>query len=133
MALTPLASSELFAVSVDGDRGLVLLKRSKTPVRSPEEVAAMFAWIMETVIDVPEQFGCVIDVRDIVGTSDPAIEQATHAPLLKLRARFARNVTLVRSVVGAMHVQRLQRDRDQDSPVTSDETEAMAYAAGELD
>ncbi len=114
------------------EKQLIRLERSTEKFESVKEVDDSFAMIRKAVSGLQLQnWGLLVDVRQVNPVSDPEIEKAmghNRGPLFRV---FNRQAVLLRSASGRMQASRLLKDESKSSLQTfGDEEEAIAWALG---
>ena len=93
-----------------------------------EEIAPAFEEVFETFAGARlSQLSVLIDLRDVVGRNDPAFEAAVAPYRRRLVQSFGRAAVLVRTSIGAMHIQRLFQDEGIPLQVFTDHARAMRW------
>jgi hypothetical protein len=115
-------------LEIDDVRGLVRYTRSSVPFESLADVEAMFRELASanTTID-RTHLGLLSDVRAAPGRNDEAFEKAFFEHREALFGGFRRRAVLVRSVVGKLQVQRLNRTSPMEMQTFDDEAAALAF------
>ena len=125
-----LIENEFLRVEEHTDRRVLVVRRLPTPAPPGREADVYMDAIQ---LDVPgDGWGLVVDVRAIPGRNDPEFERDVSQMRQYLGRRFDRVVVLVRSAVGQLQVDRMNRADGVHAMVTRDEDEAMALAEGRL-
>jgi len=124
-----LHESELARLELDERRRIVRYTRSSKPFATIDEASATFRAIGVASAHIDRsRYGLLSDVREAHGRNDPAFEKAISQHRNDLFAGFAKRATLVRTVAGALQVQRINREmQSPDVHVFHDEAEALAY------
>lgn len=119
-------------LEADDARHLVRFTRTDVPFPTVEDAANTFRALAHTPTDFDRtEYVLLTDLRSAHGRNDPGFEQAIARYRSELFAGFSKRATLVKTMAGALQVQRL--GREQHAPevrVFQDEVEAMAYLLG---
>jgi hypothetical protein len=108
-----LLADPLLTVSVEEARGLVRYQRTRLPLPSLEEMRALHERMAEALRGLPlKELKLLVDVRDAPPRNDPAFESEVTRILNSIISKFAAHAVLVRSAVGLLQVQRLERERN---------------------
>ncbi len=108
---------------------IVLIRRASRP--SPTEILASFHAFADRLRAEHRSFGLVVDLRGVLGRSEPEFERGA-AEVRRLCAElFPRVVTLVQTQAGLLQNQRLAREERRLATVSMDYDEALAIASGE--
>jgi hypothetical protein len=124
-----LLQSEHARLEQDELRHIVRYTRSRIPFATVEDAANAFRSVGTASFGIDRsKYGLLSDVREAPGRNDPAFEAAIAQYRNELFAGFRRRATLVRTVAGALQVQRINREQHSpDVHVFHDEAEAIAY------
>lgn len=116
-------------LEIDDVRGLVRYTRSSVPFESLADVEAMFRELASanTTID-RTHLVLLSDVRAAPGRNDEAFESVVGAVRAQLVERFEKRALLLRTVVGVMQTQRMERTfGGPHIEPFADEAAALAY------
>lgn len=115
-------------LEIDDARGIVRYTRSSEPFESLAEVEAMFRDLARANARVDRtNLVLLSDVRAAPGRNDEAFENAFFAHREALFAGFRRRAVLVRTVVGKLQMQRLNRTSAMETQAFDDEAAALAF------
>lgn len=124
-----LLADPLLTVTVDDARGLVRYRRTREPIASLEEMRALHDRMFDALGNLPlKQFKLLVDVRDAPPRNDPAFEREVTRTLGITMSKFAAHAVLVKSAVGVLQVQRIERERKATgTTVFVNEAEALRH------
>lgn len=126
MTREELATNRLFDISFE--RGCVVYKRHGTNEDKPGEMFEIWGELHPILSDYAGA-PLIVDIRDAKGRNDDAFENAAKKMTQALMMAFPKIVFLVRTQVGVLQVQRINKERDK-VVVTTDEEEAYRLAGG---
>jgi len=124
-----LHESEFARLELDEPGRIVRYTRSSKPFATVDEASAAFRAVGTASAHIDRsRYGLLSDVREAHGRNDPAFEKAIAQHRNDLFAGFAKRATLVRTVAGALQVQRINREmHSPEVRVFHYEAEAIAY------
>ena len=127
-----LLSSDHYRMDEKESERVVVLRRTAVPFVSVEEITRASAQITSQLRAYHRRWGALVDLRQAPPRNDEAFEQATKALRAAMSAHFARVAVLIQTPVGALQVNRVQRDEGVSLFVTMSEQEALSFASGTL-
>jgi hypothetical protein len=127
--MTVLYESKHVLLEVDEAQRIVRFTRSAEPFVDVADATRAFQDLARVAATLDRsRYGLLTDVRLAHGRNDPAFEQAIARYRNELFATFARRASLVRTMAGALQIQRLNREQHApDVRIFQDENEAIAY------
>lgn len=132
--MTVLLQNDYLMVTLDQERSIIRSIRSEIPYASPDEFIRVHTEAIESYdsLDRPS-LGHLLDLRRPPMNNDPAFEAATMRTRSMLVQEFAAVAVVVRTAVGALQVNRLLREENNDDVVVlHDEDAALGYLVEEL-
>ncbi|WP_433926328.1 hypothetical protein AB3662_25735 [Sorangium cellulosum] len=132
--MSVLLQNEHLTVILQEDLALVRSTRSEVPYPSPDDFIRVHTEALKIYESLDRgNLGHLIDLRQPPMNNDPAFEAATMRTRSMLVQEFACVAILVRTAVGALQVNRLLREENNDNVfVFHDEEVAVGYLRGEL-
>jgi hypothetical protein len=115
-------------VTVDPDARIVRFTRTGVPWSGIREIEGYITVMMSAYRSRPG-YALLLDMREAALRNDPAFEAAAEE-LGKVTRRFRRVAVLVRTAVGALQAQRMQKQRGAGGRVFDDEAKALEYLRG---
>lgn len=132
--MSVLLQNDHLTVILQEDLAIVRSTRSELPYPSPEDFIRVHteALTVYESLDRPS-LGHLVDLRQPPMNNDPVFESATMRTRSMIVQEFACVAVLVRTAVGALQVNRLLREENNDNVlVFHDEEVALGYLRGEL-
>ncbi|WP_437629749.1 hypothetical protein [Sorangium sp. So ce854] len=132
--MSVLLQNDHLTVILQEDLAIVRSARSELPYPSPEDFIRVHTEALKVYesLDRPS-LGHLVDIRQPPMNNDPAFEAATMRTRSMIVQEFACVAVLVRTAVGALQVNRLLREENNDNVlVFHDEEVALAHLRGEL-
>jgi hypothetical protein len=127
-----IAENAFFRVTVDETAKRIVVKRSKTGFPSMEVLRASNAERDGAIAPYANKgFSLLLDARDGPLRNDPAFEAETRKARVQMFEVFSKVAILVRTTVGALQMQRLQRGEpgaSEDRVRVFEDDEAAAVA-----
>lgn len=115
-------------LEIDATRRLLRYTRSAEPFASMEDAHRMMREIAAVDVGLKRsELALLSDIRLAVGRNDEEFEGAVAARRGELFGGFRKRATLVRTLVGKLQVQRLNRASILATEVFDDEAAAIAY------
>ncbi|AUX44593.1 hypothetical protein SOCE26_060590 [Sorangium cellulosum] len=132
--MTVLLQNEYLTVAADPALHLVRTTRSELPYPSPDDFIRCHTEALQIYESlVRGSLGHLVDLRRVPMNNDPAFEAATGRTRAMVVQEFACAAIVVRTAVGALQVNRLLREEQNDHvAVFHDEDVAMTYLNEEL-
>ncbi|KYF76838.1 hypothetical protein BE20_06355 [Sorangium cellulosum] len=132
--MTVLLQNDYLTVTLDQERSIVRSTRSEHPYASPDEFIRIHTEALQVYESLDRSsLGHLIDLRRPPMNNEPSFEAATMRTRSMLVQEFAAVVIVVRTAVGALQVNRLLREENNDSVVVlHDEDVALGYLVEEL-
>jgi hypothetical protein len=110
------------------DDGVVVYRRNHEPYPSIEAARSAYAAMAKSLAGRVEGLALLLDARDAVGRNDAGFEGLLLEYRKTLFAPFRKTAVLVRTAVGALQTNRLERSgRLGTMHVFLDESEAFAF------
>jgi hypothetical protein len=124
-----LLADPLLTVTVEEARGLVRYQRTREPMPTLDAMRALHERMFDALRTLPlKRFKLLVDVREAPPRNDPAFEREVTRILDVTISKFAGHAVLVKSAVGMLQVQRLERERKASGrAVFADEGDALRY------
>jgi len=124
-----LLADPLLTVTIEETRGLVRYQRTREPLPSLDAMRALHERMFDALGGLPlKKFKLLVDVRDAPPRNDAAFEKEVTRILDFTISKFAAHAVLVKSAVGMLQVQRLERERKASgNTVFSNEAEALRH------
>ena len=124
-----LLTDPLLTVTLDEAPGLVRYRRTREPFQSLDTMRALHDRLFELLSELPlKKLKLLVDVRDAPPRNDPAFEEEISRIVGLITSKFAAHAVLVRSAVGLLQVQRLERTHNaRGVSVFTNEAEALRY------
>ncbi|MBN8615998.1 MAG: hypothetical protein J0L92_35735 [Deltaproteobacteria bacterium] len=115
-------------LEIDAAKRLIRYTRSAEPFASLAEAERMFHELGAANVGIDRgELALLSDIRLAPGRNDEAFEGAVASHRHELFGGFKRRATLVRTLVGKLQVQRLNRSSILATEVFDDEAAAIAY------
>ncbi|WP_437497940.1 hypothetical protein [Sorangium sp. So ce1099] len=129
-----LLQNEHLTVTYEQELSIVRSTRSEVPYPSPDEFIRVHTEALQVYESLDRgRLGHLIDLRRPPMNNDPAFEAATMRTRSMLVQEFAAVAIVVRTAVGALQVNRLLREENNDNVlVFHDEEVAVGYLHEEL-
>jgi hypothetical protein len=126
---TVLLDTDFVRLEIDTTRRIVRFTRTAAPFRDLAMIDSTFQRIATALAHVDRsQYGLLSDVRPAPGNNDPAFEEVIVRHRADLFRGFARRAGLVKTLVGSLQVQRLNRQQHEtEMRVFQEESDAIAY------
>src|SRR5262245_52957829 len=107
-----LLADPLLTVTIEEARGLVRYQRTREPLPSLDAMPQLHERMFAALGGLPlKKFKLLVDVRDAPPRNDAAFEKEVTRILDFTISQFATHAVLVKSAVGMLQVQRLERER----------------------
>jgi hypothetical protein len=124
-----LLADPLLMVTVEDARGLVRYQRTREAFPSLDAMRALHERMFASLGGLPlQKFKLLVDVRDAPPRNDVAFEREVTRILDFIISKFAGHAVLVKSAVGMLQVQRLERERKASgAAVFANEADALRH------
>jgi hypothetical protein len=124
-----LLADPLLTVTVEEARGLVRYQRTREPLPSIDAMRTLHERMFDALGKLPlKQYKLLVDVREAPPRNDAAFESEVTRILNFTISKFAAHAVLVKSAVGLLQVQRLERQRNASgSAVFTNEADALRH------
>ncbi len=132
--MSVLLQNEYLTVTLELERSVVRSTRSEVPYASPDEFIRVHTEALQIYESIERaSLGHLVDIRRPAMNNDPAFEAATMRTRSMICQEFAAVAVVVRTAVGALQVNRLLREENNDNVVVfHDDDVAMGYLLQEL-
>jgi hypothetical protein len=130
--VTEITRTPQMIVTREANGRVVRYRRTGVPIGDAAEFQRA-GLALKTAVSLAERshLGLLIDVRESPLRNDPKFEEASNVFVHRIGDGYARRAILVRTAVGKLQVQRLQRERGNEMRVFDDEVAAIAYLRGD--
>ncbi|WP_437585436.1 hypothetical protein [Sorangium sp. So ce1000] len=134
LGMEVLLQNDHLTVTLDQEMSIVRSTRSELPYPSPDEFIRVHSEALQAYESLDRgSLGHLIDLRRAPMNNDPAFEAATMRTRSMLVSEFACVAIVVRTAVGALQVNRLLREENNDHVVVfQDDDVAVGYVLDEL-
>jgi hypothetical protein len=129
--LIELYRNEFVTVVAEAEGPLVRMARTEVPFPSLEALEACYRVVLSALTRHGRVGRALLsDVRSAPGRNDPWFEDAMREIRPRLFEGFARTAVLVGTRVGALQLERLNKEGGHDRPVSTDEAALLEYLRG---
>lgn len=129
MVMKTLLADPLLTVTLDEERRLVRYQRTREPLPSLDAMRTLHERLFAAFGGlVLQKLKLLVDVRDAPPRNDPEFEREVTRLMGVIISKFAVHAVLVKSAVGLLQVQRLERERRAATvSVFSNEPDALKH------
>lgn len=120
---------DFFIIELHAEDDVVVMRRTPTSIAA-RDVQAAYARPLDLLGPHYRAWGIIIDLRPVVGQSDPGFEKAVAPVRERIQREFARAVFVLRTAAGVLQMQRIERETGSSLMVCRDEAEAFVLARG---